>query len=488
MKGPWLTAFSEVMLDAGIAATGLLSIAAVVMLLCRQPARRIVVARAAVLGSLAFIPVIALECVPRFPLAFALQETAVYRHPLLSPNLASNRVSVPANARAGGQSRFSRPVRIPLLTPLYTTGVVAGLTWFLFGWLGVRRLTTASIEPSPETESLYQQILQNRKGGRFPPGLRVSARIASPVIVGMVRPLILIPTEFDQPETRERLRLSLLHELAHYETADFLFSFLGRLAEIFWYPILPLWWVLAQARIDQEFIADRRASGSFGKVGAYASSLLDLARPDSEGSNASAVRAATPPRTKMGGGSPLFRRLLLLLRCPYAIEPRPPAWWSLGVLVMTVALTMGLASISVRISPAAAPGSFAHTHQFRLARLDVPPAPEGDHGRAPIFELPIRLPESFRLNVEVWGNAADLARMRLVGLTINVDSPSDPSEPRAWHALTVRRDPQGTFISLDGQPPSRREASSIPSNWLSLEPPPNEVGKLRNLELFWLTP
>ena len=67
-------------------------------------------------------------------------------------------------------------------------------------------------------------------------------------------------------------------------------------------------------------------SHQFGTSGHYASSLLDLA--SSRGPSADPGRRVGPDRRPAAGvASALFQRVLMLLKCPFAIEGRTPAWW-----------------------------------------------------------------------------------------------------------------------------------------------------------------
>ena len=63
-----LDRFSQILVDATLAATILLSLVVVWMLLCRQPARRIVLAQAAVVLAVLMLPLVSLDVLPRMPI------------------------------------------------------------------------------------------------------------------------------------------------------------------------------------------------------------------------------------------------------------------------------------------------------------------------------------------------------------------------------------------------------------------------------------
>src|SRR4029079_15614907 len=118
-------------------------------------------------------------------------------------------------------------------------------------------------------------------------------------LLGALRPTILIPPDLDRPEAIERLRLSLVHELAHAERADPWFAWAGALAQAVWFPVPWVWWITRQMRLDQEFLVDRIAASEFGPFGSYATSLVELADARSE------RRAPAARPTLLGAGSAL---------------------------------------------------------------------------------------------------------------------------------------------------------------------------------------
>ena len=112
------------------------------------------------------------------------------------------------------------------------------------------------------------------------PGLRVSARINRPVLVGLIRSFILIPPVYDERGfDKESLKIILLHELAHAAQGDTYFSAAATLAQSLWFFLPFLWWVRAQLRIDQEFLADQKVVMLTGSPAGYATRLVALATP-----------------------------------------------------------------------------------------------------------------------------------------------------------------------------------------------------------------
>src|SRR5260370_10830295 len=81
----WVDHLSGLVLDASVSAFVLFALVGLAVLGTRQPARRLRLARAGVIGSLTLIPLIRLRLVPTFHLMAAGYSPGVLPPPLLSP-------------------------------------------------------------------------------------------------------------------------------------------------------------------------------------------------------------------------------------------------------------------------------------------------------------------------------------------------------------------------------------------------------------------
>ena len=107
--------------------------------------------------------------------------------------------------------------------------------------------------------------------------LLCSSRISVPVLWGFFRPVLLLPADVASWPA-ERLRVVLLHELAHLKRSDGISLILTRIAAcVFWYH--PLAWSLERAgRNDCERACDDLVLASGTKPSDYADHLLAIAR------------------------------------------------------------------------------------------------------------------------------------------------------------------------------------------------------------------
>lgn len=463
----WVDRLAIPLAEVCISAFALWSIAALALLGTRQPARRLGIARVAVLGSLALWPLIGLDIVPRFDVLAALRSFGIFPHPLVG----------------GSQIGWRDPVwALRTFTIVYATGVAAGIAWMALGWLALSWMRLGSMGPSARAEAVYESILFAGRWRR--PRLRVSGRVRRPFLAGVLSPQIVVPAALDSPENVEKLRLTLLHEVAHAEANDPWHSLLGSVARSLWFFAPPLWWVDAQSRLDQEFLADRRAVLGFGAPPQYVSSLLEF----STGGGPLPMMPDRPASETGSTGTPLFQRVLMLLRCPFPVETSPPAWWSWSLSCVGILITLGAASLSVVTTSTAAPGGSKRpsaTHTFFVQTLETHPLTEAVNGRSMLCELPIRLPDQFQLDLEVWGTPGSLANTRVTGLPLAVARKEPIDAPDGWHKVHLSRGKDGVRLTVGEVDVPLGHTSPAMTAWLSVESPPAVSVAFRNIKLTW---
>lgn len=105
----------------------------------------------------------------------------------------------------------------------------------------------------------------------------ICQRAAAPLMVGIVRPLILLPPAALTGWTPAELEMVLLHELAHVRRWDNLVNLLQRIVEalLFYHPAI--WLVSRQVRRDREECCDVVVVASTARPQAYAELLVALA-------------------------------------------------------------------------------------------------------------------------------------------------------------------------------------------------------------------
>ncbi|MGP0063637.1 MAG: M56 family metallopeptidase [Isosphaeraceae bacterium] len=512
----WIDRIGVLLFDATLSATLFFSLVLLAMLACRQPARRILIARVALLASLAIIPLVGLESLPRLDVVDILFASDVVPHSLLLSPAPGESVLGPT-----GETAIHGPVRrvADRLTPrspwtlrwlerglviLDLSGMGIGLAWLLLGFGGVRWLIRHSREPSRATLDIYRQVVADGLRATRCPDVRVSSRVQYPVVVGLLWPTILLPESLNLPSgTRESLRLSFLHELAHTVRSDHWFGTVASLAQSIWFFLPHTWWLRSQLMIDQEFLADCSAAFRYGTSSEYASSLLSMA--SRTGANFAQVTGVSGPQTggtvKIDVPSALFQRMLMLLHCPFPIEPRTPRIWSWMFRLGIVGACIIAASLVIRWPDAGAvesgqkPSPIPTPIRFSVENFVAEPIPGLASGRSIAYVMPVLLPTRFDLDVEVSTSPSDLPQVRICGhpLTTAIPSTIDPAlapvsqspGSKLWHRVHVHREPESVSIQLDGRPVSNESQAEPTSEWLTIEPGMRSNAEFRDLTLSW---
>jgi beta-lactamase regulating signal transducer with metallopeptidase domain len=157
-------------------------------------------------------------------------------------------------------------VGTPVTFGLLATGVIGG-----------RRLRRASrpIEDGPIAETLARLLESLRITRRVT--VAVCERIAAPVLIGIVRPLILLPPSALTGWSPDEIEMVLLHELAHVRRWDNLVNLLQRFVEslLFFHPAV--WLVSSWIRRERETCCDAVVVGRTNRPHAYAEMLVALA-------------------------------------------------------------------------------------------------------------------------------------------------------------------------------------------------------------------
>jgi beta-lactamase regulating signal transducer with metallopeptidase domain/uncharacterized coiled-coil protein SlyX len=110
--------------------------------------------------------------------------------------------------------------------------------------------------------------------------LAVTEQVTSPLVVGIVRPMILLPPSLLGGLSPDQLEMILLHELAHVRRWDNLVNLLQRVIEalLFYHPAV--WWTSRCVRLEREHCCDALVLAHGRDPQAYAETLASLALPE----------------------------------------------------------------------------------------------------------------------------------------------------------------------------------------------------------------
>ncbi len=104
----------------------------------------------------------------------------------------------------------------------------------------------------------------------------LSRRIDVPMVIGWLRPVILIPVSATLGLAPQQLDALILHELAHIRRLDTVTNILLVAVEtiLFYHPAV--WWVSRQVRIEREHCCDDFAVAACGDAVMYVEALTSL--------------------------------------------------------------------------------------------------------------------------------------------------------------------------------------------------------------------
>ena len=493
----WVDRCATVGIDATLAAVLVTGFTALAMIQCRQPVRRRAWGRLGMAASLLVVPLAWIGPSTRIDLRHPTSSTRTveFRPERVrdeAPGLITSSIARSADPtnQVGleGRSAWTSAIWTALVLG-YGTGLVLGLSRLSLGMLGTSMLIRRAVAASARAEDLLECLIAG--SGQSPrPRLRVSERVGRPVLVGFFRPTILIPPELDVPGAEAKLRLGLLHELAHAEVGDYRRGVLATTAQAVWFFLPQVWWVRSQLRLDAEFLADHRAVGRFGTSYHYAQSLVGIALVPTEGVAAAspAARTIAPPRPRAEGfASALIQRVQMLLKCPFEVEDQAPRRWVVAASCFMLLWTLVASRLSIQdrsdlddeVSWKALDEA---VHEFRLAELSI--APQLLENR--LFDLRFRLPRRFRLKCEVLAEPTELGRMEILGYRLEPILDSRETKHSAWRQVEIVRDSQGReSVRVDGRLTVASHHSADPASWLTIRPIPGRLTRVRHLELIW---
>jgi beta-lactamase regulating signal transducer with metallopeptidase domain/tetratricopeptide (TPR) repeat protein len=151
------------------------------------------------------------------------------------------------------------------------------LAWTAIGSIGAWRLSRRTATIIDDEVLLECERARRVLGLQRTVDIGVSSDVAIPMVVGALRPRVVVPASA-AAWSRERLRVVLLHELAHVRRHDGLWMLASRVVtSLLWFH--PLLWVLSShLRRDAERACDEIVLASGVRGSDYAEHLVDIAR------------------------------------------------------------------------------------------------------------------------------------------------------------------------------------------------------------------
>ena len=159
---------------------------------------------------------------------------------------------------------------------------LAGVLFLVFRFiLPVYRLASQISKLRPLTDSSALNMLEECKtkmGIKTPLWVVEAPHIHSPVLMGFIRPKLLLPVGIQQTFTLGELRFIFLHELSHLKQKDIILNWLTTILQIFYWFNPIIWFAFSRMRADREAACDALAlsCSSEGENQKYGATILKL--------------------------------------------------------------------------------------------------------------------------------------------------------------------------------------------------------------------
>jgi uncharacterized protein (TIGR03435 family) len=220
---------------------------------------------------------------------------------------------------------------MPFVVGLWLCGVSILLLRLVGGWIRVRRLHRRALS----TGASRWQAVADRVAGRLRLTRTVrsvlSLEVSTPMVLGWLRPVILLPVGALANLTPAQVEAILAHELAHIRRHDYLVNLLQLAAEtlLFYHPAV--WWLSARIRLEREHCCDDLAIATCGDRLGYAAALAEL----------EAWRGQEEALTLAATGGRLLERVRRVLGSPIAESRRASGSAPAVALVALLLITAG---------------------------------------------------------------------------------------------------------------------------------------------------
>ena len=263
-------------------------------------------------------------------LAAAPVVTAIWCWPSNSTAAVDSTPLLAATLQAGQQAMADWQIKplLPWLVAAWLFGVVVIAARSLWQWRRLMRVVQGADAAAPEWQVRLQQLCE-RFQLRRPVRLLYSARAATPMLLGWIKPVILLPASMLSGFTPHQIELIIAHELGHIRRLDYLVNLLQVAVEtmLFYHPVVH--WISRDVRNAREACCDDLVLElAHGNRLAYARALAELEE----------LRLVAPALGAAGGA--LLSRIRRIVGEPEMAEPLPRSYTLPLVLVCAAMLSL----------------------------------------------------------------------------------------------------------------------------------------------------
>lgn len=204
---------------------------------------------------------------------------------------------------------------LPLLVTFWFLGILFLQLRFLGQLAYVQRLKHYGTQLFPETWRDKIEDLEGKLRIQKRVKYLTSLRIESPMVIGWLKPVVLMPQQLFQNLTETEIYAVLAHELAHIRREDFIVNIIQTfLCNIFFFHP-GVWWMSNRIDDEREHCCDDLAVAVTGQATSYAKTLINVSeyQLNQQGTPAMVMAFSGKNKRKKGSGfADRIRRLFVV--------------------------------------------------------------------------------------------------------------------------------------------------------------------------------
>ena len=252
--------------------------------------------------------------------------------------------------------RFSKPLdtAIPWIGCMWCGGFLALSFWNLGGLIAIHRLKTLTTRSVDRVlDGTLARLLTRMQVGRRVRLLQ-SAIVESPLVVGVVKPIIIFPTGLLTQLSSEQIEAVLIHELAHICRHDYLVNLVQVAIDtlLFYHPAT--WWISSRIRSERENCCDDMVIKTTRERNIYVTALAVIAES----------RMTLAPAAS---GAPLLPRIQRLL----GISDHRRQNSFVSIIIFAIPLILGIIFCSERLAAQATGKTEVKTRTVVVWKVDA---------------------------------------------------------------------------------------------------------------------
>lgn len=223
---------------------------------------------------------------------------------------------------------------VPWLAPVWMMGVWIFVLAQFVSWFSASRLRHRGVCAAPEQWQLELALLRTVLRISRPVRLLESCLVDVPIVLGHIRPVILMPIGLLSGLPAAQIEAILLHELAHIRRCDYLVNIVQRSIESLFFYNPAVWWISSVVRSERENCCDDIAVATSGNAREYACALTALeqnrwpareaALAASGGSLVKRIRRLLNPKATTAVWTPALAAIVVITTAAVTLAALPP--------------------------------------------------------------------------------------------------------------------------------------------------------------------